>query len=163
MTEIVMESDREWRRYDCSTGMELPMVWGNVRCIGTCDRQSVWWSMWRSMVVWGRQFQRVSPNSHDFEGSVLTRGYCYVPYHKSTLSLSLSVQWHCRRHIVGSLHHHMYIPSASLAKFCVILGPPSSYQTRSRNKPFHSTSLLHLAPLSLCNHSHVSGHGNLWS
>ena len=39
------------------------MVWGNVRCIGTCDGRSVWWNMWRSMVVWERQFWRVSPNS----------------------------------------------------------------------------------------------------
>ena len=67
VTEIVTESHREWRRYDRSTGMELPTVWGNVRCIGTCDRRNMWrnmWrSMWRSMVVWERQFQRVSPNS----------------------------------------------------------------------------------------------------
>ena len=82
---------------------------------------------------------------------------------QSTLSLALSVQWRCHRHIVGSLHHHVYVPSASLAKFRVIPDPPSSYQTRSCNKPFHSTSLLHLAPLSLCNPSHISGHGNLWS
>ena len=41
MTEIVTESHEESRRYDCSTGMELPTVWGNVRCIGTCDGRSV--------------------------------------------------------------------------------------------------------------------------
>ena len=80
---------------------------------------------------------------------------CYVPYHKSTPSPSPSIQWRCRRHIVGSLHHHAYVPSASSANFHVIPGPPSSYQTRSRNKLFHGTSLLHLAPLSLCNHSHM--------
>ena len=76
--------------------MELPMVWGNVKCIdgvggvgwcnGTCDGRSVWRSMWRSMwrnvwrtetvtdtvtgrgcdggvVVWERQFWRVSPDN----------------------------------------------------------------------------------------------------
>ena len=76
--------------------MELPTVWGNVKCVdgvggvgwcnGTCDGWSVWRSMWRSMwrnvwrtetvtetvtgrgcdggvVVWERQFQRVSPDS----------------------------------------------------------------------------------------------------
>ena len=55
VTEIVMESHRdshgESRRYDCSTGTELPTVWGNVRCVdrvggvgwcnGTCDGRSV--------------------------------------------------------------------------------------------------------------------------
>ena len=82
---------------------------------------------------------------------------------QSTPSPSPSIQWCCHRHIVGSLQHHTYVPSASLATFCAILGPPSSYQTRSRNKPFHGTSLLHLAPLSLCNPSHVSRHGNLRS
>ena len=30
-------------------------------------------------------------HGHDFEGSVLTRGYCYVPYHMSTPSPSPSV------------------------------------------------------------------------
>ena len=44
------------------------MVWGNVSCIGTCDGWSVWrnmWrSMWRRMVVWERQFRRVSPNTN---------------------------------------------------------------------------------------------------
>ena len=30
-------------------------------------------------------------HGHDFKGSVLMRGYCYVPYHKSTPSLSPSV------------------------------------------------------------------------
>ena len=75
VTEIVTESDGEWRRYDCSTGTELPTVWGNVRCIDrvgsvgwcnrTCDGRSVWRSMWRSMVVWERQFWGVSPNKHD--------------------------------------------------------------------------------------------------
>ena len=33
VTEIVTESHRESQRYDRSTGMELPTVWGNVRCI----------------------------------------------------------------------------------------------------------------------------------
>ena len=76
----------------------------------------------------------------------------------NSISISISIRpvtLPCGRHIVGSLHHHTYVPSASLANFCVIPGPPSSYQTRSCNKPFHGTSLLHLAPLSLCNHSHT--------
>ena len=47
----VTESHGESQRYDHSTGMELPTVWGNVRCIdrvggvgwcnGTCDGRSV--------------------------------------------------------------------------------------------------------------------------
>ena len=80
-----------------------------------------------------------------------------VTFHitQSTPSPSPSVQWHCCRHIVGSLHHHAYVPFPSSAKFHVIPDPPSSYQTQSHNKPFHSTSLLHLAPLSLCNPSHL--------
>ena len=80
---------------------------------------------------------------------------CYVPYHKSTPSPSLSVLWCCHRHIVCSLHHHVYVPSASSANFHVIPGPLWSYQIRSHNKLFHGTSLLCLAPLSLCNHSHM--------
>ena len=74
--------------------MELPTVWGNIKCIdgvggvgwcnGTCDGWSVWRSVWRNVwrtetvtetvtgrgcdrgvVVWERQFWRVSPDSWD--------------------------------------------------------------------------------------------------
>ena len=91
VTEIVTESHGEWQRYDRSAGMELPTVWGNVRCIGTCDRRNMWRSMWWSMVVWERQFQRVSPDSWAFVSRILHTGQCYVLYHRSN-SVSVSAQ-----------------------------------------------------------------------
>ena len=51
MTEFVTESHRKSWKYKHSTKMELPMVWGNVKCTdrvgdlgwcnGRCDGQSV--------------------------------------------------------------------------------------------------------------------------
>ena len=93
---------------------------------------------------------RSSPSSLSF-----LRRTTFLFFWLFSKNMTPSVQWCCHRHIVGSLHHYMYVLSTSSANFRVILGPLSSYQTWSCNKPFHSTPLLHLPPLSLCNHSHT--------
>ena len=51
VTEFVTESHRKSQKYECSTKMELSMVWGNVKCTdgvegvgwcnGRCDGRSV--------------------------------------------------------------------------------------------------------------------------
>ena len=81
---------------------------------------------------------------------------CYVPYHKSTPSPSLSIQWCCHRHIVVSPYHHAYVPSARSVIFCDTPGPLSSYQIWSHNNLFmahHSSTWFHCPCVTIHMHS----------